>query len=244
MKIKLTICYDGTHFNGWQIQPNKRTVQEEIEKALFTLTGEKIKITGSGRTDAGVHAKGQIASFSIEETSIKPERFSLALNTILPNDVKVLKSECAPDDFNARYSAKNKTYEYSFYLSETENPLYERYALRVNKSVDVDKMKEATKVFIGEKDFKCFLKSGSDVKDTVREIYDAKIEEKEDLFVFTVTGSGFLYNMIRCMVGALLSIGEGKFTKEDLEKIIETKDREKAGRTVPGKGLCLVKVEY
>ncbi|MBE5756410.1 MAG: tRNA pseudouridine(38-40) synthase TruA [Clostridiales bacterium] len=244
MNIKLTICYDGTDFFGWQIQKNGRTVQEEIEKAIFTLTGEKVKLVGSGRTDTGVSAFNQVANFKIEKTNIKAEKFYLALNTILPSDIKVLKSELVADDFSARYSALNKTYEYKFYKSKVEIPIIDRYALRVNESVDISKMQDAVKVFLGEQDFRCFLKSGSSVKTTVRTIYDAKILEKEDFFVFSITGNGFLYNMVRTMMGSLLLVGEGKITKEELSEIIKTGDRKRVGRTVLAKGLLLKKVEY
>ncbi|MBR2614744.1 MAG: tRNA pseudouridine(38-40) synthase TruA [Clostridia bacterium] len=243
MNIKLTICYDGTDFLGWQIQKKGRTVQEEVEKAIFSLTGERVKLVGSGRTDTGVSAMAQVANFKTEST-IKPEKFSLALNTILPSDVKVLKSELVPDDFSARFSALKKTYEYKFYKSKVEIPILERFALRVNESIDVSKMQDAVEVFLGEQDFKCFLKSGSSVKNTVRTIYDAKIFEKDDCFIFSVTGNGFLYNMVRTMVGSLLLVGEGKITKETLSEIIKTGDRKRVGRTVLAKGLLLKEVVY
>ena len=166
MRIKLTVCYDGTSYCGWQRQKNGFTVQEALEQAVQALTGEKVSVTGSGRTDSGVHAKGQVAHFDTNST-IPAEKFFLALNPLLPDDIKVLKSERVSENFHSVRSAKRKTYVYSLYLSSVPVPLYERYALRTDEPIDIKKMQKAAELFIGEKDFKAFSSTGSSVKGTV-----------------------------------------------------------------------------
>ena len=243
MRVFIKIEYDGTDYCGWQIQPNQITVQEEIEKAIEKLTGEKCSVTGSGRTDSGVHALGQIAHFDTSST-IPANKFANALNQYLPNDIKVLESWQVEDSLHARYSAKKKTYQYNIYISRHARPLYDRYFARVEYALDVDKMSEACKYFIGKHDFACFLASGSEVKDTVREIYSAEVKRVEDKITFTVCGNGFLYNMVRIMVGTLVKVGQGKLAVEEVGDILASKSREKAGFTMPPQGLTLIKVEY
>lgn len=243
MRIRLVIQYDGTDFCGWQIQSGDRTVQEEIEKAITRLTGENVSLTGSGRTDSGVHAERQIAHFDTA-AAIPPEKFAAALNPLLPPDVKVLESALAKDGFHARFSAKRKTYEYCLYVSETVLPLKDRYAARVPKPLDVEKMRSACSYLVGEHDFKCFLASNSSVKDTVREIYSAEVNERGTDIDFIVCGNGFLYNMVRIIVGTLVRIGEGKMPPERMKDIVSGKDRSLAGKTMPANGLTLKSVEY
>lgn len=242
--IKLTISYDGTNYCGWQKQKNGQSVQQVLEKALQDLTGKKIAITGSGRTDAGVHAEGQVASFNNSSLTIPPEKFAKALNTFLPYDVRVLSSEEASKDFHAVKSAKRKTYTYSFYVSQVEKPLLERYATKVDKMPDVDLMKKGAKIFIGEHDFACFKASGSSAKTTVRTIYDISISCEEEQLKITVTGNGFLYNMVRILSGTLLELGQGRLTLENLQNMLINKDRKSGGKTLCAKGLCLKSVEY
>ncbi|MBQ4097976.1 MAG: tRNA pseudouridine(38-40) synthase TruA [Clostridia bacterium] len=244
MIVKLTVTYDGTNYCGWQVQPNKITVQEVIEKALLTLTGEKIKVIGSGRTDAGVHAEGQVAHFKREKENIPPEKFALALNIILPDDVKIVKSERADDDFSARRSAKRKTYVYRTYVSTAILPLKDRYALQLEKQPDVSAMKECAKLIEGEHDFKAFCSSGTSVKTTVRTVYSIDIEERGNEIIFSVTGNGFLYNMVRIIVGTLLAVGRGKIGKKEVEDMLATGKRALGGKTIPAKGLTLLSVEY
>ena len=244
MIVKLTVSYDGTLYCGWQVQPNGVSVQQALETALFEITGKNVKVTGSGRTDAGVHAKGQVAHFEINEENIPAERFYKALNTRLPADIRVLKSERADDGFNARKSAKRKTYGYSFYIAETEQPLKERYFVKLDKAPDISLMKRAAEIFIGEHDFKCFCASGSSVKSTVRTIYNIDIESRDEEICIFVTGSGFLYNMVRTLVGTLLDAGYKKKTLQSLAEMLDSKKRALCGKTLPAKGLCLIKVEY
>lgn len=243
MNVKITVTYDGTDFCGWQIQPNGRSVQQILEEAVEKVTGEKVKITGSGRTDSGVHAMGQTASFRLEK-NFPVERLYLALNAFLPPDVKVTASETAPDTFNACRSAKKKTYIYRFYKSKAELPLLERYAYRINPDVNVDKMREVAEVYKGEHDFKCFKASGSSALTTVRTIYDINIKENGIETTLSVTGNGFLYNMVRILAGTLLKAAEGKFDVNDALESLSTGKRELCGTTLPAKGLCLYSVEY
>ena len=242
MRVVLVIQYNGKNFCGWQIQPNVRTVQETVEKAIFQLTGQYSSVTASGRTDSGVHAFCQVAHFD-SESSIPPENYARALNVILPNDVKIVKSMKAPKDFHARFSAKKKTYRYTFYVSDVELPLFEPYATRIIRA-NINKMKEASQKLVGEHDFACFLASNSSVKDTVRTIYSCKLTKKNNLIYIDVCGNGFLYNMVRTIAGTLLLAGEGKISARDIEDIINAKSRAGAGKTMPAKGLSLIKVEY
>lgn len=244
MRIKLTLGYDGTSFCGWQVQPNGDTVQQALENAVKCVTGESVRVTGSGRTDSGVHAIGQVAHFDTESKTVKAENFYRALNAHLPESIRVFKSEKVADDFDACRKAKRKTYSYSTYISNVENPLKERYAVRLDGDVDVDKIRDSAKVFIGEHDFKCMCASGSGAKTTVRTIYNISVKKDGQDLVFTVTGNGFLYNMVRILVGTLIKAGRGQTNEEQLQKMLESKSRSLGGRTLPAKGLCLVSVEY
>ena len=244
MTVKLTVTYDGTDFCGWQIQPNAITVQQVIEDALFTVTGKRIKVQGSGRTDAGVHARGQVAHFVTEQENIPAEKFSRALNVHLPANVKIVKSERAEDGFDACRNAKKKTYSYSLYYAQSELPLKERYAVKLDRHPYLELMKNAAKLFVGEHDFKCFCASGSSVKTTVRTIYSIDIQEIGQDIIISVCGNGFLYNMVRILVGALLDAGYGKLTEPQIKEMFELKNRSLFGKTLPAKGLCLERVDY
>lgn len=241
--IKLTIEYDGTNYYGWQRQKDKVTIQEAIEEAIASLTKEEVEVTGSSRTDAGVHAKGFVANFKTN-SSIPPERFRDALNTKLPDDIVIIKSEKENDDFHARYNAKGKTYEYSLLNTEAPTALYRNYTYHPKYSLDVEAMKEAAKYFIGTHDFIAFRTQGSSVKGTVRTIFDLKVEENDKIIKISVTGDGFLYNMVRIIVGTLIEVGRGKNKPQDIEMIISSKDRRLAGFCVPAKGLVLKEVYY
>ncbi len=243
MRITLTVSYDGTAYCGWQIQPNGVTVQEVLQNAIFSLTGERVSVTGSGRTDAGVHAKGQVAHFDTE-SSIPPERFYLALNPLLPKDIKVIKSAIAPGGFDARKSAKRKTYCYTLYKSDVELPLIDGYAMRIDNGVNLDKMKEVAKLIEGEHDFKAFSRAGGSAKTTVRTVYKIDIADDGEKINIFVCGNGFLYNMVRIIAGTLLVAGEGKLDGNSVKAMLETGRRVEGVKTCPAKGLCLVSVEY
>ena len=241
--IKLTISYDGTNYVGWQSQKNGVSVQDLIEEALEKVVKRKIRITGSGRTDAGVHALGQVANFKTD-SSVPPERFALALNTYLPHDIRVLKSESAPDDFNARYSSKRKKYRYSAFISDISLPLKDRFALHLETAPDIEKMKEAARIFVGEHDFKSFSSTGSTVKTTVRTVYSIDISERDGDITIDVLGNGFLYNMVRIIAGSLFAIGYGKTTINALIEALSGAKRPNVCTTLPAQGLCLVSVDY
>ncbi len=244
MTIKLTVSYDGTEYCGWQVQDHGISVQQILEDAVEKISGERVRVTASGRTDAGVHAEGQVASFSVQTNSVPAEKYFLALNTVLPSSIKVLNSELAEDNFNARRNAKKKTYRYSFYFSRTIKPLLDRYSTQLYLPVDIEKMKECAKLLIGEHDFKGFCSSQTEVKTTVRTIFQLDIESVGEMLNFTVTGSGFLYNMVRIIVGTLIEVGTGKIELKDVEKMLLLGERSLGGKTFPAKGLCLMKVEY
>ena len=243
MRIKLVLEYDGTEYCGWQIQPNGVTVQQRLNEAVLALTGEEVTVTASGRTDSGVHAAGQAAHFDTE-SAIPPERFAAALNSVLPSDIRVLRSVAAPEGFHARFCAKKKTYCYKMYVSETIRPLWDRYACRLSFSPDIMAMKRAAHLFLGEHDFKAFMASGSEVKDTVRTVYSSEITCDGDFIYFTVCGNGFLYNMVRIMAGTLAEAGAGKITEADITDALEKGERTLSGKTMPPHGLTLLSVEY
>ena len=244
MKIKLTLSYDGTAYCGWQRQKNGLSVQEVVEDAVYKLTGETVTVTGSGRTDAGVHAAAQVVSFSLDST-IPPERLYLALNAYLPDDVKATASEAADENFNARYSAKKKTYRYSFYYSDVVLPLKDRYATRTSsQGLDFIRMIAFADALVGVHDFSAFSGVGSSIKTSVRTIYSIDIREFAEGFTIDVCGNGFLYNMVRIIAGAVYAAGTGEVDEGDALTALSTGKRHKLFKTLPAKGLTLVGVEY
>ena len=248
--FKLTIAYDGTDFHGWQIQANKPTIQGEIVQILRTLTQENIALHGAGRTDAGVHALGQVASFRTQ-SALSAEEFQRALNALLPPTIRIVGSQEVGPDFNARWSARGKIYRYRLYRGKVVPPALWRYVLHYPFPLDEDKMREAAARFVGQHDFASFAAStGSEDDDkersTVREIYSADLARSPDEqeLVFTVRGRSFLRYMVRKMVGTLLDVGRGRLAPEDIERLYELKDRSKSGPTVPPQGLCMVSVQH
>lgn len=241
MRVKLTIQYDGTNFCGWQSQPSLRTVQTELESAIFKLTGENSRVTASGRTDAGVHALGQVAHFDTNKDLGK--KFVSGLNYFLPDDVRIRSAEAVGDNFHARFSAKQKTYMYLMYESDIDNPLLRYRATRTGK-LDVEAMQDASELFLGKRDFATFRSTGSDTETTVRTVNEAKVRRSGEFVTFTVTADGFLYNMVRIMTAMLIKVGLGEITESDVENIIAAKDRNKAKFLAPAKALYLQKVVY
>ncbi len=241
--IKLTIEYDGTDFNGWQIQPNQRTIQDEIQKAVKIMCRQDIKIYGAGRTDAGVHAKGQVANFHIS-SHISCNRFAPALNSILPKDIVIKKSIEVDKGFHSRYSAVAKEYKYIIYNDTTRSSILRNYSYYVNYNLDIQKMQRASKTLIGTYDFKTFMSSGSSIGDTVRTIYSLNIESEKNIIEITIKGNGFLYNMVRIIVGTLIDIARGKIQEKAIKNILYSKNRETAGHTAPAQGLYLQQVFY
>ena len=241
--IKLTIEYDGKDFNGWQKQPSKLNIQGEIERAIEEITGEKIELIASGRTDAGVHALGQVANFKTN-SSIPVSKIPIALNTKLKRSIRIIKAEEVEENFHSRYNCKRKTYRYIINNSENGTAVYRNLQYNFSEKLDEGKMNKAIQYFIGEHDFKAFKASGTSSKSSVREIYSGKVEKNGEIVIIEITGNGFLYNMVRIIAGTLLDVGIGKIKPEEIPNIIKSKNREKAGKTLPPQGLYLVKVEY
>lgn len=243
MRYRLDISYDGAKYFGFQIQPNKDTIQERLEYALEQVYREKIDVVASGRTDAGVSAISQVCHFDTDVT-VDERRNVGYINSILPSDIRVLGITKVDDSFHARKSAKEKTYMYNFYVG-SEIPVYERIATNLGYNLDIDAMKEACKYIEGTHDFTAFCASNTAVVDKTRTIYKLEIiEVDKNLYKMEVTGNGFLYNMVRIIMGTLVSVGMGKIKPIDIVDIINSKDRSRAGKTMPAKGLILKKVLY
>lgn len=244
--ILLTIQYDGTAYSGWQRQPQPhlRTVQGEVEKVLTKLCAMPIRVEGSGRTDAGVHALGQRATFH-GEFSIPTDRIAFAGSNLLPPDIRITEAVEVPSGFHARFNAKGKKYTYRIVNSSQKDPFRRNYAYFVEGKLDEDAMRQGGAAMIGTHDFKCFqAASQSPKEDTVRTIYALDITRSGDTISLDVVGSGFLYNMVRIITGTLLDVGSGKIRAEDMGRIIKSRDRTRAGHTAPPQGLYLAEVYY
>ena len=245
MKILLTLAYDGTQYAGWQRQDNAMAVQEKLEDALSSLLQRNITVQGASRTDAGVHAMGQRATFTAPDLKIPLDKLPQVLTNLLPTDISVTKADIVPTVFNPRFGAKHKTYMYNFHNEPIQNPLLARYHTHIPQGLDVAAMVQAAPHFIGRHDFAAFCATGSSAKTTVREVYHCAITPNEkDIISLTITGNAFLYNMVRIIAGTLLYVGLGKIKGEDIPAIIQSLDRRKAGKTMPPQGLVLVEVVY
>ena len=246
MRYLMTISYDGNDFFGFQRQNDLVTIQGEIEKALHTILQEDITICASGRTDAGVHAIGQVAHFDTQKEIGDLGKFKYSLNSLLPKSIDILNVELKDDEFHARYSSKKKTYIYKIYLSKTNEPLKRKYFYICSYDLNVDKMNEAIKAIIGEHDFSAFCVENPQIKSNIRTIYDAHIDVLDggkELDIY-LEGNGFLHNMVRSIAGTLVDIGRGRFDVQDMAKILESKNHQKAGKTLDGCGLYLYSVNY
>lgn len=242
-RFKLVVEYDGTAYSGWQRQINGPSVQQTLEEALSRLTGERIAVTGSSRTDAGVHAFGLCAHFD-SATRIPPDKVSFALNTMLPPDIRIRESAAAPDGFHARFSACGKVYRYTFYNQRQMCAIGRQYKAHVPVLMDAEKMDTEAQSLCGKHDFAAFAASGSVAKSTVRTLYRAQVRRCGDDVVLTVLGDGFLYNMVRIIAGTLMEVGTGKREMGCIAKAIETGDRLALGQTAPACGLALMRVLY
>lgn len=242
-KIHLIVEYDGTDYAGWQRQSNAMTVQEWLEKAVKKLTGETVCVHGASRTDAGVHALGQSAHFETE-SRIPADKFSFALNTLLPPDIRVVKSEEVDADFHSRFSGKGKRYRYLFYAAPHAGALNRRTHAHVIYPLDVEKMANEAATLVGTHDFGAFAASGSVVKDTVRTIYRADVTQNGPEIQLVVEGNGFLYNMVRIIAGTLIGVGSGKLEPGAFKRAIESGSRLDLGITAPAHGLTLMEVFY
>lgn len=259
--ILITLEYDGTNYHGWQRQKNALSIQEVLEECIFKITGEKVNVIGSGRTDAGVHALGQRANF-VTKSSVPTERFPYALNSVLPPDIRVVGASEVPSHFHARCSAVKKRYRYRIFNSPFPAAIYRNYCYYTPERLDIEAMREATKYLLGEKDFTSFSSTGSNVKSKVRRVMLLEIVERDNTFSpgvgvgtktavrkgkvidIIIEADGFLYNMVRIISGTLLEVGKGKLQPGDVADILEGRDRKLAGPTLPPHGLFLEAVYY
>jgi len=260
--IRLTLAYDGTNYAGWQVQPEAKTVQGELESAVLRVSGESVRLLAAGRTDAGVHALGQVASFRTE-ASVPPHKWQPALQSVLPPDIVVIESAEAPPEFHATYSAVSKRYRYVIQRREMPDPFLGRYAWRIPEVLDLPEMQRALPHLLGTHDFRCFESSWPNKATSVRTIFDAQFQPIEswrgwsqhpvafettnragEFLCFEVEADGFLYNMVRAIVGTLVEIGRGRRLAESLREVIDAGERSQAGATAPPHGLYLVRVKY
>jgi len=241
--IKIIIEYDGTNYYGWQRQNNVMTIQEKVESAIEELTGERIQITGSSRTDAGVHAKGYVGNF-YTNSKIVIEKFTGAINSKLPRDIVILHSFEVPYEFHSRYNSIGKMYSYTIINRREAIAVGRNYIYHHRRILDVEAMKLGAEYFIGTHDFSAFKNLGSSAKTSVRTISRLDIVKNEELIKIYIAADGFLYNMVRIIVGALIRVGEEKINPSEIKDIIESKQRSKAGKSVPANGLCLEEVFY
>jgi tRNA pseudouridine38-40 synthase len=241
--IKLTIEYDGTNYVGWQRQKNGKSIEETIEKAIMEITGDEVRIIGSSRTDAGVHAKGQTANF-FTASKIPGLKFSSAINSKLPNDIVILDSLEVNEDFHSRYSSIGKKYSYRI-LNRKQSPAYLRsFVEHCPYELNYTLMVSASKAFLGSHDFTAFKSTGSSAKTSVRTIKYIELTRNEDLITLNIEGDGFLYNMVRIIAGTLIDVGRGKIPYDSIPDIIDSRDRNRSGKTAGASGLCLEKVYY
>ncbi|MGI6129280.1 MAG: tRNA pseudouridine(38-40) synthase TruA [bacterium] len=241
--VKLTLAYDGTDYAGFQVQPNASTVQGELEKALSMVLGETVRVMGAGRTDAGVHARGQVISFKTT-ASIPTDRLPPALNSVLPRSIAVWHAEEVPTDFHARFSATDKLYRYLIYLGQVPSPFIKNYSWHLPRELRINAMQQAAAKLVGRHDFSAFCAAGSDVKSKVRTVRRLGVTAQHDLVVVEAGAKGFLYKMVRSIVGTLVEVGRGALSPEEVQDILVTGDRTRVGPTAPPQGLILWQVAY
>lgn len=249
MNYKLLIQYDGTDFHGWQVQENDRTIQGELERVIGMLADREVSVSGSGRTDAGVHAEGQVANVHLH-SKFTPDRLKHAINGNLWRDIRIMKADKAPDEFHARFSAKRKTYIYRVINAPVMSPFWRRFAHHESKPLDVGRMNETARFFLGEHDWTAFASAKSDGDSRVRTVLDFTVESRWDpvaqgaLIEFRITATGFLRYMVRSIVGTMLEVGRGEKDSDTIQSAIVTGDRNLAGKTANAQGLTLHRVDY
>lgn len=249
MNYKLTIQYDGTDFHGWQMQAELRTVQGELKRALSLIDGREVVIHGSGRTDAGVHAEGQVANVEIKR-EITPEKLRAAVNANVDSDLRIIDAKIVPDDFHARFSARGKAYTYRVVNGPVCSPFWLRYALQEARTLNLNSMRQAAKLFLGEHDWTAFSSAQSDAESRVRTVTRCEVEERYDerarsrMIEITMSANGFLRYMVRSVAGTLLAVGRGEMEAQEVAGAIESGDRSLVGATAPACGLTLVSVDY
>lgn len=242
-KVLITLSYDGTRYHGFQVQQNALTVCEVLQNALQQLYGTRPPVKGCSRTDAGVHATGYCVSYE-QPKPIDPFKLPLAINRFLPPDVRVHHARWVDDDFHARYSAISKEYRYRVRASAVDSPFDSAYCWRIARKLDVAAMQQAAQYAVGTHDFCAFMSTGSKVEDTVRTVFFFRVEQEGEIITFHISADGYLYNMVRILVGTLIDVGAGRKRPEEMKQVIEGKDRSKAGDTAPAKGLFLHCVHY
>lgn len=242
-RVMLTVAYDGTNYHGWQLQPNVITIESELNRALSDLFGEKIKVIGASRTDTGVHALGNIAVFDTE-SRMPADKVAYALNQRLPEDIRIQESREVAIDFHPRHQNSRKTYEYKILNSKFPQPVYRLYSHFTYVPLDVERMRQAAEYLVGEHDFKSFCSVNTVAETTVRTIYDIQVTKQQEMISIRVTGSGFLYNMVRIIAGTLMEAGRGNIEPACIQNILEKKDRTAAGPTAPACGLTLLMYQY
>ena len=243
MNVKLTIEYDGTKYCGWQRQPNGESIQAVLERAVSTFLGTSTRVTGSGRTDAGVHALGQVANF-LSKKEFTSHRLRRGLNALTPYDITIKEVAIVPDSFDARRDARSRVYEYRILNRPTPSPFYLNRAWHVHEPLDIHAMREAIPCMIGEHDFSSFRAAGCDAAHPVRKVYANSLEPRGELLVYTVEATAFLRHMVRSIVGTLVEVGQGLRTPQSFKELLEARNRTKAGITAPPHGLYLVEVKY
>lgn len=242
-RIRLTVAYDGTAYCGWQLQPQVKTIEGELNRCLSELIGEEIQVIGASRTDTGVHAYGNIAVFD-SCTGIPAEKIGYALNQRLPEDIRIQKSEQVAEDFHPRHCDSRKTYEYRIYSAEFPLPTVRLYSYFTYHKLKLEWMQQAADQLLGEHDFTSFCSAKTEKENKVRTLYEFSVKQDGPYIVIRVTGSGFLYNMVRILAGTLMKAGQGAIKPEEIPEILAAKDRQKAGPTLPPEGLTLVEIKY
>lgn len=242
-RVMLTVAYDGTNYHGWQIQPNRETIEGILNRCLSELMGENVEVTGASRTDSGVHAMGNIAVFDTD-SPIPADKISYALNRRLPEDIRIQKSEEVSAKFHPRHCDSRKTYEYHIYCAPFPMPVKRLYSYFTYVPMDAGLMNQGGKYLVGTHDFKSFCSTSAQVESTVRRIDAVEVQEENGEIVIRVTGRGFLYNMVRIIAGTLMEVGRGHIAPQEVESILTARDRQAAGPTAPACGLTLAKIEY
>jgi len=243
VNVKITIEYDGTNYHGWQIQPRGETIQAVLEKAVSTFLKTPTRVTGSGRTDAGVHALGQVANFFSAEI-YNPHRIRRALNALTPDDIAIREVGIVADSFDARRDGRSRLYEYHILNRATASPFYRHRAWHLHESLELEAMREAIQCLLGEHDFSSFQAAACDAEHAIREVYRTSLELRGELLVYTIEATAFLRHMVRNIIGTLVEVGRGLRTAESFKELLEARDRTKAGATAPPHGLFLIEVKY
>lgn len=243
MRVMLRVAYDGTAYSGWQLQPNAMTIEQRLNEALEDLFGVPMAVIGASRTDAGVHALGNAAVFDVD-TRMPASKIAYALNTRLPEDIRVVNSSEVPPDFHPRHTESVKTYEYKIWNDAFPNPTVRLYSHFEYGEIDIERMAEAAEYLVGEHDFTSFCSAGTQVENKVRTVFSVDIKRDGSMITVRVTGNGFLYNMVRIIAGTLLKVGQGAMEPADVKKALDGRDRQLAGPTAPARGLTLVKISY